>query len=69
MLFWGGLRGSIPIALLLSLPKTATGVWAEWRDDLLVAGFGVVLFSLVVQGLTVRPLLKWLKLTGRTEEA
>jgi CPA1 family monovalent cation:H+ antiporter len=62
VLFWGGLRGSIPIALLLSLPQ------APWRNDLLLAGFGVVLFSLVVQGLTVKPLLKWLGLTGESAE-
>jgi len=60
VLFWGGLRGSIPVALLLGLPRDA-----EWRDPLVVAGFGVVLFSLVVQGLTVKPLLSLLGLTGQ----
>jgi len=60
VLFWGGLRGSIPIALLLGLPRE--GPIAPYRDALLIAGFGVVLFSLVVQGLTVNPLLGWLGL-------
>jgi CPA1 family monovalent cation:H+ antiporter len=59
VLFWGGLRGSIPIALLLGLPAGM-----PWRKELVLAGFGVVLFSLVVQGLTVMPLLKWLRLTA-----
>ncbi|MHC4471756.1 MAG: cation:proton antiporter [Planctomycetota bacterium] len=67
ILFWGGLRGSIPIALLLGLPRT--GIVGEYRDALIVAGFGVVLFSLVVQGLTVKPLVAWLKLDQADGEA
>jgi len=58
VLFWGGLRGSIPIALLLGLPSDM-----PYRQELVVAGFGVVLFSLVVQGITVKPLLVILGLT------
>jgi CPA1 family monovalent cation:H+ antiporter len=56
ILFWGGLRGSIPIALLLQLPNE--GVLVTWRPVLLVAGFGCVFFSLVVQGLTMKPLMR-----------
>jgi len=56
ILFWGGLRGSIPIALLLQLPNE--GVLVTWRPVLLVAGFGCVFFSLVVQGLTMKPLIR-----------
>jgi CPA1 family monovalent cation:H+ antiporter len=56
ILFWGGLRGSIPIALLLQLPNE--GVLITWRPVLLVAGFGCVFFSLVVQGLTMKPLMR-----------
>ncbi len=62
VLFWGGLRGSIPVALLLGLPPDF-----PHRDELLVAGFGVVLFSLLVQGLTVKPLLARLGLQGGAE--
>ena len=58
VMFWGGLRGSIPIALLLGLPSDMA-----YRQELVVAGFGVVLFSLVVQGLTIKPLLNVLGLT------
>lgn len=50
---WGGLRGSIPIALVLGLPKTL-----EYRREFLVITFGVVMFSLIVQSLTMKPLLK-----------
>jgi CPA1 family monovalent cation:H+ antiporter len=56
ILFWGGLRGSIPIALLLQLPNE--GVLATWHPVLLVAGFGCVFFSLVVQGITMGPLMR-----------
>ncbi len=69
VLFWGGLRGSIPIALLLGLPTVdAHGapipLLVEYRPVLLVAGFAAVFFSLVVQGLTVKPLLRALRIGG-----
>lgn len=50
---WGGLKGSLSIALVLSLPRDFPG-----REDILVFAFSVVLFSLVVQGLTIKPLLE-----------
>lgn len=70
VLFWGGLRGSIPIALLLHLP-TADALAEDsplvtYRAALLAAGFGCVFFSLVVQGLTMRPLLRVLKIGTHT---
>jgi len=60
VMYWGGLRGSIPIALLLGLPRHE--LIDPWRSTLLVAGFGLVLFSLVFQGLTMKLLLKRLGL-------
>ena len=66
VLFWGGLRGSIPIALLLGLPGNA--LLDLYRSPLLVAGFGVVFFSLVFQGITMKPLLAALKV-GTPEES
>ena len=65
VLFWGGLRGSIPIALLLGLPRDVLGEGV--RESFLVAGFAVVFFSLVVQGLTVGPLIRILGLRGEEE--
>jgi CPA1 family monovalent cation:H+ antiporter len=65
ILFWGGLRGSIPIALLLQLPNE--GVLETWRPVLLVAGFGCVFFSLVVQGITIGPLMRRLGIGGVEE--
>ncbi|MGD2151320.1 MAG: sodium:proton antiporter [Desulfobacterales bacterium] len=56
ILFWGGLRGSIPIALLLQLPNE--GVLVTWRPLLLASGFACVFFSMVVQGITMKPLIR-----------
>ncbi len=49
---WGGLKGGISVALALSLPESA------WQPLILTATYVVVLFSIVVQGLTVAPLAK-----------
>jgi len=68
VLFWGGLRGSIPIALVLWIVGDPDFP-AEYKQPLLVATFAVVLFSLVVQGTTVMPLLRRLKLGGGAKEA
>ncbi|MBW2366331.1 MAG: sodium:proton antiporter [Deltaproteobacteria bacterium] len=62
IMFWGGLRGSIPIALLLHLPAAEGSVLPEIRPALLLAGFACVFFSLVVQGTTIGPLMKRLKI-------
>jgi len=58
ILFWGGLRGSIPIALLLHLPVNTGTELDQLRPILLVAGFGCVFFSLLVQGTTMTPLMR-----------
>ncbi len=62
MLFWGGLRGAIPMALVLSL-NTSFPV----RDQLLLLTFGVVLISLLLQGLTTKILLKKLGLAANRD--
>ena len=51
VLWWGGLRGALGLALALSLPEDL-----PLRDVIVVATFAVVAFSIVVQGLTM-PLL------------
>jgi CPA1 family monovalent cation:H+ antiporter len=51
---WGGLRGGISIALALSLPS------GDRSETILTATYIVVLFSVVVQGLTLKPLAQWL---------
>ena len=52
VLVWAGLRGGISVALALSLPP------GEVRDVLLTATYAVVLFSIIVQGLTVPALVR-----------
>lgn len=66
VLFWGGLRGAISLALALSLPAAL----AE-RELLLVMTFGVVLFTLLVQGTTMQLLLRRVGLmrASETEQA
>jgi CPA1 family monovalent cation:H+ antiporter len=58
ILFWGGLRGALSMALALGLPARF-----PYRDTLVAATFGVVLFTLLVQGTTIGPLLRRLGLT------
>ncbi len=53
---WGGLRGSLSIALVLSLPAAS-----EFRPQLVAMTFGTVIFSLLAQGLTLKRLLGLLK--------
>ncbi len=48
VLTWGGVRGGISVALALSLPPS------EFKPLILTATYGVVVFSIIVQGLTVK---------------
>ena len=52
VLTWGGLRGGISVALALSLPLSPV------RDQILAATYGVVVFSIVVQGLTIERVVR-----------
>lgn len=56
---WGGLKGGISVALALSLPDS------EWKPLILTTTYIIVIFSIIVQGLTVAPLAKRL---GREPE-
>jgi len=54
LMTWGGLRGGISVALALSLPASTE------RDMILAITYAIVVFSIVVQGLTMEKLVKWL---------
>jgi len=60
ILTWGGLRGGISVALALSLPDSET------RDLLVVCTYVAVLFSVLVQGVTLPSLLRY---ATKTEQA
>lgn len=51
ILTWGGLRGGISVALALSLPAVG------YKEPILAATYAVVVFSIVFQGLTMKPLV------------
>ena len=63
VLFWGGLRGALAPALALGLPLE----FGELRGQLQAMVFGVVLFNLLVQGITLGPLVRKLKLVQRSQ--
>lgn len=56
IMVWGGLRGGISVALALSLPEGSA------RDIILAVTYIIVVFSIVVQGLTIKSLIKKAKL-------
>jgi CPA1 family monovalent cation:H+ antiporter len=52
ILTWGGLRGGLSVAMALSLPAT------PWKDLILTVTYGIVVFAIVVQGLTLEPIAR-----------
>ncbi len=55
ILIWGGMRGGLSMALVLSLPRDLVG-----REMIMAMTFGVVIISILGQGLSMRPLLRLL---------
>jgi monovalent cation:H+ antiporter, CPA1 family len=53
-LIWGGLRGGVAIALALDLDQAIPG-----REAIVASAFGLVVFTLLVQGLSIRPVMRW----------
>lgn len=54
---WSGMRGIVTLAAALALPENF-----PYRDFILLTAFCVVQGTLIIQGLTLRPLLLWLRL-------
>ena len=70
ILVWGGLRGGISVALALSLPPEAAGDGVPRREVILATTYVVVVFSILVQGLTVGTMTRrWLGRSPRPIEA
>jgi CPA1 family monovalent cation:H+ antiporter len=57
VLWWGGLRGALGLALALSLPQSL-----PLHNEIVLTTFGVAVFSIVVQGLSMPQLLRSLGL-------
>jgi len=63
ILTWGGLRGGLPMVLVLALPADF-----PYRNLLVTMTFGVVILSILVHGLTMSPLLRWLGIVHEHQE-
>lgn len=62
LLTWGGLRGGLALALVLTIPTQF-----PYRGQLLMLATSVVLCSLLLNAMTTGPLIRWLKLNRLTE--
>ncbi len=65
VMFWGGLRGAISLALALVITEELFE--PDVVESLRVMTFGVVVFTLLVQGTTMGPLIRRLGLAGRAD--
>ncbi|MGC1839535.1 MAG: Na+/H+ antiporter [Candidatus Acidiferrales bacterium] len=63
VLVWGGLHGALSLALALSL---SPGL--ENREKILTFTFGVVAFSMIVQGLSIKSMIRWLGISTARED-
>ena len=63
VLTWGGLRGALSMVLALAIDQEF-----PQRQLIVTITFGVVLLSIVIQGVTVEPLLRFLKLIGANSQ-
>ncbi|WP_457030168.1 Na+/H+ antiporter [Kitasatospora sp. P5_F3] len=68
VLWWSGMRGVATVALALGIPLTIDGGAAfPGRDEIMVVAFAVVLFTLLVQGLTLPLVVRMLGLGGAAD--
>jgi CPA1 family monovalent cation:H+ antiporter len=59
---WCGMRGIVTLAAAMALPDGSESTAFPYRDLILFCAFAVVLVTLVVQGMTLRPLMAWVGL-------
>jgi CPA1 family monovalent cation:H+ antiporter len=67
VMFWGGLRGAISLALVLTIGRNLFG--ASIAEELQTMTFGVVLFTILVQGTTIETLIRRLGLARRPPQS
>jgi len=72
IMLWGGLRGALPIGLAVSVDAAALGisnavVADEQRDMIILFTVGVVIWTLILQGLTIKPIIRKLGLAADNE--
>lgn len=68
VMVWSGMRGAVSLAAALAIPLvTDTGAAFPGRDLILFLTFSAILATLVLQGLTLGPLIGWLRLEGDEE--
>src|SRR5207237_7856857 len=61
ILGWAGLRGGDTLVMVLGVPyRTAAGAPFPGRDTIVAVALGVIVVTLLVQGLTLRPMIKGL---------
>ncbi|SPP65058.1 Putative Na+/H+ antiporter (fragment) [Nitrospira lenta] len=60
---WTGMRGIVTLAAALALPvTTASGAPFPFRAEIILISFSVILVTLVLQGLSLTPIIRWLHL-------
>jgi Na+/H+ antiporter len=68
VMVWSGMRGAVSLAAALAIPLvTNTGEAFPGRDLIIFLIFSAILATLVLQGLTLAPLIGWLRLEGDEE--
>lgn len=66
---WGGLRGGLALAMALAIPaKTAYVSGIDVKDLILVMTYSVVMFSILVQGTTIEPIIRKAKTVDPNKE-
>lgn len=62
ILWWGGLRGALALAMALSIPDHFSVGGIEFKDDIIIMTVAVVFFTLMISASTIGPVMGWLGL-------
>jgi monovalent cation/hydrogen antiporter len=67
LISWAGMRGIVSLAAALAIPiylDDKQTVLFPYRDEIIFVSFGLILLTLVGQGLTLAPIARWMKLSA-----